>query len=631
MLQTIEARPLTAVLERARNAGAVLDEKRIAIAVETAVEAYRDQKHWSGETVLEHVSGVLETLLPFKPDTDAIIACLLHHLLYLKEWNLFLLEEKFGTKVRKLIGGIHIMSHVTGEGRRIAIDDLRLLLLTVSDDVRTVLVSLCDRAYLLTRMEFMPQEEKKQLCRDALQLFAPVAARLGIYSLKHRLESLSFPELYPNDAERIMEQVEQEHQQHGHFIDHVAARLQQYLMDQGIHASVVAREKQIFSIFTKMKQKSRTSIHDIHDFYALRVIVDSVEECYRALGFIHRVGRPHGHRFKDYIAFPKPNGYQSLHTTLAQLEGVPEGVGVEVQVRTKEMQQEAELGIAAHWSYKEYGSTERAAESAQLHKVLSSQALIEHDDGHQQLADHIYVLTPKGDLVELPEDATPLDFAFYVHTNLGLSFRGAKVNGAMVPVDYRLENGDIVEILKHRVPQPSPQWMQLLKLSSARSRLKRYLYAQERPLYIAQGRKMVNELFARLHLKPLDQDLTALRECDGNKLTLLEREDLLMKIGQGTERASSLLDRLEFLQGLVPKEAPQVVTEMPVKLHEHHEVHLEHDLRMPWRFAKCCKPIEAANIIGVVNTRAGIVVVHSKGCRMMRNANKEKLIQASWQ
>ncbi len=439
---------------------------RLREALHTAQTVYADRMHWTGESILEHCLGVLQTFLTFDPDDDALIACLLHHITEDTSWTLAKVEQKFGPVVRQMISGIHLFSYVTSNNQRMTLESMRLMFLKVSSELPLVVLLLSHQHQLLKHLSVIGVQERRRLGRDTLQLYAPVAARLGIYWLKQKLESLAFPVLYPVDSVKIVEQLEECHRRYGEFLPDVALELRRYLHEAGVAAEVAIREKQPYSIFQKMKEKTITHVEDLNDLYAVRVIVREEAECYQTLGLLHRIGHPIVGKFKDYIAFPKPNGYQSLHTTLARLSGVPEKLCVEVQVRTLLMQQEAELGIAAHWSYKEGGTAEHAAERARLQRALTQ---------HLIPRDHIFVLTPRGDIIELPEGATTLDFAFHVHTTLGLSFRAAKVNGSIVPLDHALENGDIVEILRHADPRPSPRWMQLLRTASARSRLKRYL------------------------------------------------------------------------------------------------------------------------------------------------------------
>jgi len=608
------------------------NSERIASAWKHAEEAYEGKSHWSGISFMEHTVGVLNILLPFQPDEDAIVACLLHQLLDSKKWTLSDIEENYGEKIRELVSGVHLLSHVTLRDRRRSVEDLRLMLLTVSDDIRTVLLILCDRSYLLECLPKLSPEDQRRVAFDVLQLFAPVAARLGIYKMKYQLEAAAFPIVYPTDSERIEEQMEGMKKRYGRFLGKSAKSLKNYIEKAGIPVSIEMREKKMFSIFRKMHQKSVTHIQQLYDLFAMRVIVQTEEECYQTLGLLHKVGTPVANRFKDYIAFPKPNGYRSLHTTLVKLPGMEdESLFVEIQVRTEQMNQDAQYGIAAHWMYKEHGSTAKALQQVQLHSVLSMQQPLEGEEETNTLADHIYVLTPRGDVIELPEGATTLDFAFQLHTDLGLSFQSATVNGSIVPLDYRLENGDVVEIVKRKTPQPSPQWMQLLKMSSSRSRLKRYLNAQDRPKLVSQGREIVNIELRKHRLPLLDAGLSLLRICDGSKLTMSQREDILMKIGQGSERVSSLFTRVETLRELVPSKEPSESFQQEYSPKKKEQFEVEGEVPIPTRSAKCCKPEEWPHslLMGVVG-RKGVVVVHRKDCGMLRNANPERLLRVWW-
>jgi guanosine-3',5'-bis(diphosphate) 3'-pyrophosphohydrolase len=622
------------LVEHVRSAQIPCDTERLHKAWVLAQEAYAGKTHWTGVPVIEHVMGMLAVLLPYQPDEDAIVASLLHHFLDVKYWNLNDIEENFGPKVRELVSGVHLLSHVTLRDRRSSVGDLRLMLLTVSDDIRTVLLTLCDRLFLLDASTNLSKEERTRIAQDVLQLFAPVAARLGIYNLKHALESQAFPIVYPDDATQIDEQLAQVQERIGSFLKQSAKSLEDSLKEQGITVRVEMREKQAYSIFRKMKDKSLSHVSDLYDLFAMRVIVQTEAECYQVLGLLHKIGRPVANRFKDYIAFPKPNGYQSLHTTLAKLPGMEdESLFVEVQVRTEQMHIDAQYGVAAHWMYKEGDShTARATQQVQLQNVLATQQSLEGEEA-DALADHIFVLTPRGDVIELPEGATPLDFAFQVHTDLGLSFRSARVNGGIVSLDYSLENGDVIEILKRKTPEPSPQWMQLLRMASSRSKLKRFLYAQDRPRLIARGKELVNEELRKHRLQQLDTALSILRQCDGEILSVQQREDILMKIGQGSERAQALLPRLELLKGKIePITNERIGNEAAVHIKKiEPEFEVEGEVPLPTRCAKCCKPQEwpRGPLRGVVG-RGGIVVIHRKDCGMLRHANPDRILRAWW-
>lgn len=626
---------LAHALQRADRSKLPLTDAQIGKTVEYAAKVYGDGVHWTGVPLLVHALGVLELLLPFQPDADTINACILQHALTRRVVSTTELDEEFGPSVRSLVSGVHLLSQVSMKSLGSSIEDLRLMLLSVSDDVRVLLVVLCDRCYVLRRPENLGIPERRKASRDALNLFAPVAARLGIHSLKQQLEGLAFPVTYPSDAEHIDHQLSLTLRRHGSFLRVAADALRDALREQGIEATVQGREKQPYSIFMKMKSKGFSHIESLPDLFALRVIVQSEEDCYRALGVLHRLGRPVANRFKDYISFPKPNGYQSLHTTVTKLPGVPDGVFVETQVRTMQMHREAEFGIAAHWSYKEGGTASQSVQRVQLQRALASQQTLEGADDAKntpRLADHIFVLTPKGDVIELPEGATPLDFAFQIHTDLGLSFRAARVNGSIVPLDYELENGDVVEVLSQRTAHPSPEWLQLLTMASSRSRLKRYLNVQHRAEYVVRGKNILNEELRKRHLPPLDTELSILRRHEGRTLGTSEREDLLMKIGQGSDKVGSLVQRLDALKpyrDAAPAAAPK--RKQPRLQRKDAIIRLEGDVPMPSRFAKCCAPNreEKPRLMGII-TRGGDVMVHVAKCRNARRGNPDRRIGVKW-
>ncbi|MDD5041247.1 MAG: HD domain-containing protein [Candidatus Peribacteraceae bacterium] len=621
---------LTAVLSRLAIDGEApkLDERRLMRALSLAQDVYGHRMHHSGVRILDHALETLTALAPFRPDEESVIAVLLHHALDDGAFTITRLQEEFGPAVRSLVSNVHLLSHVTLRARRSRIEDLRIMLLSVSDDVRTVLITLCDRVAILRLLGDIPENERRTVCQDVLQLFAPVAARLGIYSIKHELENHAFPVMYPLDAERISEQIRQFNDEKGNFLPHAAAELKGFFSARGMTAEIEWRSKEIYSIFLKMQEKAITHIRDLFDLYALRVIVENEAECYQVLGLLHQLGRPVPHRFKDYIAFPKPNGYQSLHTTILQLPGAPSDAFIEVQIRTNAMHRESQYGVAAHWAYKE-GVTTEAMRNAQLKKMLLSHESVAGTRAHPY-ADHIFVLTPKGEIVELPEGATPLDFAFTVHTDLGIAFSSARVNGSVVPLLYNLDNGDVVEIQKQSPPHPSTRWMQLLKMASSRAKLKRYLAVQDRPRLVDRGRQTLNEELRKHHLPPLDTDLAILKVCDGEVLTVLQREDLLMKIGQGSEKPSSFFRRLEALRGTVI-EAEQRKKSTGRLQRKDNALLVEGSVPMPTRYAKCCSPeAEPRGKIGGVINRMGTVMVHREKCKMFKQSSLERRIGVKW-
>ncbi len=545
-------------------AGQKIESERVLEAWQWAIQLYGDRQHSSGQSLLSHAVAVLERLLAFRPDEEAVIACLLQHVIDVEEQGLEQVQKRFGLRVKTMISGVHLLSHVSANNRRMSMDHLRLMFLQVSDDMRVILIALCAQSCLLDRLSAFPPDERRRISQDCLTLYAPVAARLGIYSLKHSFEARAFPIAYPTDSEHILQQVQDIHRQYGDFLEGAVQRMEAFLGENGIPARVEAREKQAYSIFRKMQDKSISHVSELYDLFALRVIVRDEATCYQTLGLLHRIGLPVPQRFKDYIAFRKPNGYQSLHTTLMKVPGMPEHLRIEVQIRTEAMHREAEFGIAAHWSYKEGG---QSSSKEQLSRARAFQQAIEKGK-ENALGSSMFVLTPKGEIIDLPEGATPLDFAFQVHTDLGISFRSARVNGHVVPMTRQLENGDIVEIQRYREPRPSPRWAMLLKTAAARSHLKKYLAKRQTSLDLPVTAKPKEESKKKHAAKILPQSSVA-----------------------------------------------TVVSEIP----------------MPIRFAKCCKAdaTKKGAIVGIVS-RSGNVHIHRAACTLIKKGNPGRRVKVKW-
>lgn len=596
------------------------------------------EHHFLHIPLIEQVSGIARLALTFCPDPDAVIAVLLHKVLQLRMMTLQDITAEFGPDVRSITSALHLLAHITTDDQRRSIDDLRIMLVSVSDDVRAVLLTLCRRCHCVEHLEHVDRKTRIRVCREALQLFAPVAARLGIYTLKHRLENAAFPVVFPTEAENIGAQLSDLKERHGAFLPEVVKGMEEYLRGNGITASVSSREKHPYSIFLKQRSKGFTSVEHILDLFAIRVVVDHDADCYQTLGLLHKYAMPLSHRFKDYISFPKPNGYQSLHTCLLRVPGAPQELTFEVQIRTRQMHKEAEYGVAAHWTYKE-GRAGFIAKRAQLKDVLQRQQLQEliangdeqgdapdHPTQDSSFVDHIYVLTPRGDIVELSEDATPLDFAFMIHTDLGLAYKAAKVNGVIVPISHKLENGDVVEIVSASQPMPSPNWLDEVRTSAARHKLRAYFAVKDRLLHLSHGRELLNAELRMRHLPPLDTDLSIFKSLAGKSLSVRDREDILIKVGKGGEAASSILRQA----GVLPE---QTLVARPQRARRReHIVKVEGGVAMPLRFAKCCSADALASrppIVGFI-TRRGDVTVHRAGCGMLKNANPERRIAVQW-
>lgn len=536
------------------DAGMVLD------ALEFAQDAYDGRHHWSGYPLLLHTIARSRELLVFRPDVEVLAASILSHVLVEGVASPEEIEAQFSERTRSLLRDTHLLLSLIDSQRPLSQSRLQQLLDT-QPERGAVLCFLSEIALLLERdaSAYQPEVQRK-LAREALESCSPLAARFGVYSLKSRIENVAFPLSYPTDALKISDQMAQLKAIHRPFLERVSSEMYALLKEQGIEGSVMVREKQPYSIFQKMHTKSINSITELYDLYALRVVVESEAECYQVLGLLHRIGHPMVHRFKDYIAFPKPNGYRSLHTTLARLPHVPDGLYLEAQVRTQQMHQEAEYGIAAHWQYKEDPASPKRPHWGEI---------LSDTNDEKPVAGQMYVLTPRGDIVELPEGATPLDFAFQVHTDLGLAYRAARVNGQHVPMSTALENGDIVEILTHSTPKPSQRWQNLLKTASARQRLRRYL----------------------------------------------EKKMLLPTQSSSKPKAPT------------PRPTPQIVPTVVQRKQE--DVHSP--VPMPMQFARCCHPEQdgLGAIVGVVS-KDHLLRVHRLQCTLLKYSNPSRHIPLSW-
>lgn len=615
-----------------QRAGRAVSAEKVQTALSFIQSSYGDRLLPSSRMSLyEHACGVLRLFLEFKPDDDAIIGCLLQHVLTIPSISVRQLDQEFGEGVRLIVSRMHLLSHIHSTDRSRSVDDLKVMVISASDEMRVVLLKLCCHAYILEHLDRVDADARMPLVREALTLFAPVAARLGIYSLKYRLEEHAFPAAYPTDYEHICSQLELMHAEHGTFLPGVVAALQSFFVSEGLPVTVMAREKHAYSIFQKMRSKSITGIADINDLIALRIIVPETSDCYQVLGHLHRLAKPVPQRFKDYIAFPKPNGYQSLHTCVIGLPQAPSDLIIEVQIRTSDMHHEAEYGVAAHWMYKEIGS-DKTSHKLALADILHDQHFLE-DTSQGSVVEHIYVLTPKGDVRELPEGSSPLDFAFLIHSDLGLRFKAARVNGLLVSLTHELQNGDVVEILTHKEPRPSLQWLERLATPSARAKLKNYFFSHHRSEFLSRGRDIINADFQHRGMPILDADYSSLKVFDGVPQAMRQREDIIVKVGMGAVKAASLHRHLAAPAPTFRRKK-SVASPSTVRPCDDALILVEGaPVGMPYRFAKCCsanaKELCHPAIVGFI-TRTGDISVHTEKCRMLKHANRDRIVSVRW-
>ena len=606
-------------------------------ACEFAAPLYHGKSDLTGTPLLQHALGSASILLNLNLDHETIAAAILHAVPdWLDDWKR-VLTERFGHNVAMLVDGIAKMEHVrqfsemrgsdNKEEAALQAESLRKMLLAMVEDIRVVLIKLAERTQTLRNLPRADAAQQQQIARETQSLFAPLANRLGIWQIKWELEDLSMRYLEPALYKQIAQHLDERRIDRERYIADLIAQLEQALTRAGIHAELSGRPKHIYSIINKMKRK-QLDFDQLYDVRAVRVLVENIEQCYAALSIVHELWLPIQKEFDDYIARPKPNGYRSLHTAVLGPRRLP----VEVQIRTRQMHHDSELGVAAHWRYKENRQAESALDQkvAWLRQVLAWKAeLADNGELQQPLRDEmqqdrVYVLTPQGKVIDLPQGATPVDFAYVLHTDLGHRTRGAKVDGNIVPLKHTLQTGQRVEILTVKQGGPSRDWInpQLGYLQSARARAKvRHWFAeQNQDDSIAQGRALLERELHRIGVNDVNQEKLA------QKLRYNKPDDLLAALGRGdiTPRRVSLAITPEapaprkIPAGQQPTHAPRIL--------------IEGVNNLTYKLALCCRPQPTDAIVAYVTRDRGITI-HRRVCPFMQRVPEERedrLLDARW-
>ncbi len=623
-------------------------EEEIALirnAIAVASSAHRAQTRASGEPYLIHAVAVADILAGLRMDHETLAAAILHDVVEDTPVTLADIEEACGPAVAHLVDGLTKMK-VIGEYQaaeqgskkeQVKAESLRKLLLAMAEDVRVVLIKLADRLHNMRTLQHLPEDKQRRIARETLDIYAPLANRLGIWQVKWELEDLAFRYLEPQAYKEIAKSLDERRVDRQRYIDNVLKLLQDELEKQGLKADVKGRPKHIFSIWKKMQRKG-LSFHELYDVRAVRILVESIPDCYHALGVVHTLWPHIPKEFDDYIATPKENRYRSIHTAVVG----PAGKTVEVQIRTFEMDRESELGVAAHWRYKEGGRSNRDFEQ----KVAWLRQLLEWKDEEgsagdfidrfksEVFQDRVYVLTPQGAVVDMPQGATPLDFAYYIHTEVGNRARGAKVDGRMVPITYELKSGEQVEILTARHGEPSRDWLNphlgYLKTSRARSKVRHWFTQQALERNLAEGRAVLEKELRRLNISdvPLEQ-LSA-------QFGFSQLDDFLLAIGRGDINTTQIVRALQkqvVAPPVVDEEAPIPVTApTPTKSSGGGDIHVRGVGNLLTTMARCCMPAPGDSIVGYITVGRG-VTIHRSDCRNVLNLSPEKrarLIEVEW-
>ena len=637
-------------IDQLRASGKNYDIAKIEKAFEYAADLHCGQFRVSGDPYISHPIAVAEIVATLGLDTDSICAAFLHDTVEDcgERTSLDEIKNIFGADVAMLVDGLTKIKDINIIDKEEAhIENIRKMLLAMSKDIRVIFIKLCDRLHNMRTLDVKREEKRRMTALETMHVYAPLAHRLGMQRVKQELENLALRHLDPIGHSEVSEDIEKKYGRNVNFIENTKAYVAEKLKDYNIRFTLEGRVKTVYSIYRKMFNQNK-SFDEIYDFYAIRILVDTELECYTALGIIHDLFKSVPGRFKDYISTPKPNMYQSLHTTVIGRDGIP----FEVQIRTHEMHHVAEYGVAAHWKYK---SGERSKED--IDKKLAWVAkLIEAEDGvidseeflHALkidiFHDETFVFTPKGDVIALPLGSTIIDFAYAIHSAVGNKMVGATINGIIAPIDKVPQTGDIVEIITSQASKgPSRDWLKIVHTGEARNKIRQWFKKEKRSENILVGRTEIDKEFAKFRGKPTDAQKNEVIANIAKRIGMQDPEDMLNAIGYGGLSVSKVSTRLkdEYEKLFKPEDEPiteveQIVTK-PVnhsRIRSNNGIIVDGEYGCAVKFARCCNPLPGDDIIGFI-TRGYGISIHKKSCKNITEGSKDKsfaerLVHAEW-
>jgi len=600
------------------------DVEHVRVAIEFSRTAHQGQMRQSGDPYISHPIAVARILAPLHIDVQAIIAALLHDVVEDTEVTTGQVAEKFGKPVAELVEGLSKLDRIQFETREDAqAENFRKMLLAMARDVRVILIKLADRLHNMRTLGSVSREKSERIARETMEIYAPIANRLGLNDLYRELQDLSFKHLHPNRYAVLSKALKVARGNRREVLGKILDTIRQRLAEQHIDADVTGREKNIYSIYKKMQSKS-LAFAEVLDIYGFRVLVNDFASCYVALGVLHGLYKPIPGKFKDYIAIPKMNGYQSLHTTLFGPFGTP----IEIQIRTHDMHRIAEAGVASHWLYKSSHDSINDLHK-KTHQWLQDllESLSQSSDSSEFLEhlkvdlfpDEVYVFTPKGKILSLPRGATGVDFAYSVHTDIGNRCIAVKVNHELVPLRTELKNGDVVEVVTAAHAKPNPAWLGYVTTSKARSNIRHFLKTMQSGESAQLGERLLNQALLALGIKPQDMD-----EAHWNKLLretgVKTRQDMLADIGLGRRFNVVVARQLASIGEPVSNETSPIPP-----------ITIQGTEGMAVQFAQCCRPIPGDPIIGVINSGQGLIV-HTHDCPNLRRgrSSNEQWLDVVW-
>ena len=643
---------LIAMIKRYHPSG---DISQIEKAYKIAYKAHDGQLRKSGEPYIIHPIAVANILADLELDMEVIAAGLLHDVVEDTPYTYEDITELFGKDIADLVDGVTKLGKIKYQTKEESqAENLRKMFLAMAKDIRVILIKLADRLHNMRTLKYMPEEKAKYKAKETLEIYGGIAHRIGISKIKWELEDLALKYIDPEGYRELAEKITMKRSQRQEYIDKIVRLLQDKFKEVDIDCEVSGRPKHFYSIYKKMKKKHKT-FEEIYDLTAVRIIVNTIKDCYAVLGMVHTMWIPMPGRFKDYIAMPKPNLYQSLHTTVIGPDGEP----VEIQIRTHEMHEIAENGIAAHWKYKEGITGSHDAKMEQKLKWLRQMMEWEKDvqDPHEFLDalkddvfnSQVYVFTPRGDVIELPAGSTPIDFAYRVHTNVGNKCTGAKINGKIVPINYKLQNGEIVEVITSaNSPGPSRDWLSIVQTPTARNRIRQWFKKERREENIERGTDILEKEFKRYNIPYKNSSIQKFLNQVAKKFNQPSLEDLIATIGYGGIATSQVMPKVRdfYNKEVNRQEKEKRMQEKEDKIKQNFDEQEYAKKRKKKdngitvkgldnilvRFAKCCNPLPGDDIIGYITKGRG-VAIHRKDCPNIKLDDeflKNRLVEVEW-
>lgn len=623
------------------------DTKLILKAYNYAEENHRGQCRKSGEPYIIHPISVAYILSKIGLDDATICAALLHDVVEDTDVTYEQMKKEFGEEISAMVDGVTKLSTIQyTSAKEMQVEDYRKMFLAMGKDIRVILIKLADRLHNMRTLKALKRDRQIAISEETLELYAPLANRLGMYSLKWELEDLAFKYLYPEEYRELVEGLDKKREERLEFIERIMEQIRIQLKKQHVDAEITGRAKHLYSIYRKMKRDNKT-LDQIYDLFALRILVDSVKDCYAALGVVHELYNPMPGRFKDYISVPKKNMYQSLHTTLIGEKGTP----FEVQIRTWNMHQIAEFGIAAHWAYKEANKSKKSTVIVEEDKLSWIRETLEWQKDVQDpeeflktlktelFEDEVYVFTPRGDIKVLPKGATPIDFAYAIHAEVGHRMIGCKVNSRMMPIATSLENGDIVEIMTSETPKgPSRDWLKFIKSSSAKTKIQQWFKKEKREENIVKGKEVLEKEIKKIGMTTQEIYKPNYIEVALNRYKYNSIDDMYASVGFGAISPVKIIARMleeyrkEHKEADIEKKIVELTQEKRTKNKASKTgIEVEGIDNCLVKLSKCCNPVPGDEIIGYITKGRG-VSVHRADCINISNLLSEegRMIGVKW-